>query len=119
MMDRYAYVYRNGEDLRTAVKEVRALRNESYRNVADKTKEYNTNLLHVLELDSLLNTAELVLLSALAREESRGAHSRQDYPSRDDKNWLKHSLAYRVNGKPEFIYSPVTITKHVPTERRY
>ncbi len=119
IMDRHAYVFRNGEGLKSAIKEIRTLRGESYRNVSDKTKEYNTNLLHVLELDSLLNTAELVLLGALAREESRGAHSRLDCPNRDDKNWLRHSLAYRANGEPALTYSPVTITKHAPTERRY
>jgi len=119
IMDHYAYVFRNGEDLRRAVGEVRTLRSESYRQVVDKVKVYNTNLLHVLEIDSLLNAAELVLLCALAREESRGAHSRLDYPNRDDEKWLKHSLAYPADGEPELTYSPVTITRHTPTERRY
>jgi succinate dehydrogenase / fumarate reductase flavoprotein subunit len=119
IMDRHAYVFRDGENLKQAIRDVRALREESYRKVSDKTREYNTNLLHVLELDSLLHAAELVLIGALAREESRGAHSRLDYPKRDDENWLKHSLSYRVNGEPRLSYTPVTITKHAPTERRY
>jgi len=118
-MDAHAYVFRSGEGLSTALRTVRQLKGEAYRNVADKLKEYNTNLLHVLELDSLLNAAEIVLVGALARLESRGAHTRLDYPKRDDANWLKHTLAYRTEVGPRLSYVPVTITKHQPVERKY
>jgi len=119
IMDRDAYVFRTGEGLSRALKAVRGLKEEAYRQVSDKVKEYNTNLLHVLELDALLNAAEIVLVGALARQESRGAHTRLDYPKRDDVNWLTHSLAHRTAAGPRLSYVPVTITKHQPVERKY
>jgi succinate dehydrogenase / fumarate reductase flavoprotein subunit len=120
LMDRDAYVFRSGEGLTRALRQIRALKGEAYRKVGDKEREYNTNFLHVLELDSLLNTAELVVAGALARQESRGAHTRLDFPKRDDSNWLKHTLARRgPDGSPQLSYVPVTITKHQPVERKY
>jgi succinate dehydrogenase / fumarate reductase flavoprotein subunit len=118
-MDRDAYVFRTAEGLKRAFQEIQSLKREAYRNVGDKEKEYNTNLLHVLELDSLLNSAEVLLSSALARQESRGAHTRLDFPKRDDANWLKHTLALRTADGLRLTYIPVTITKHQPVERRY
>ncbi|HLE46203.1 MAG TPA: succinate dehydrogenase/fumarate reductase flavoprotein subunit [Thermoplasmata archaeon] len=118
-MDRDAYVFRTGEGLTRALREVRALQREAYRNVGDPEKEYNTNFLHVLELDSLLAAAEIVVAGALAREESRGAHTRLDHPKRDDEKWLMHTLARRTAHGPRLEYVPVTITKHRPVERRY
>ena len=120
IMDRDAYVFRSGEGLARAVKEIRALKAQAYRKVGDKEREYNTNFLHVLELDSLLNAAELVVTGGLARQESRGAHTRLDFPKRDDVHWLKHTLAHRgPDGHPVLSYIPVTITKHQPVERKY
>ncbi len=120
IMDRDAYVFRSGEGLSRAVREIRGLKEEAYRKVGDKVKEYNTNFLHVLELDSLLNAAELVVTGGLARQESRGAHTRLDFPKRDDVHWLKHTLAHRgPDGHPVLTYTPVTITKHQPVERKY
>jgi succinate dehydrogenase / fumarate reductase flavoprotein subunit len=120
IMDRDAYVFRSGEGLARAVREIRALKEATYRKVGDKEREYNTNFLHVLELDSLLNAAELVVTGGLARQESRGAHTRLDFPKRDDANWLKHTLARRgPDGRPQLSYLPVTITKHQPVERKY
>ena len=119
IMDNYAYVFRTGEGLKQALREVRKLRGETYHKVEDREREYNTNLLHVLELDSLLNVAEVLLLSAIAREESRGAHSRIDYPKRNDLSWLKHTLAYSSPEGPQLSYLPVVITKHPPVERKY
>jgi succinate dehydrogenase / fumarate reductase flavoprotein subunit len=119
IMDRDAYVFRSGEGLTRAVREIRALKQQAYRKVGDKERAYNTNLLHVLELDSLLNAAEIVVTGALARRESRGAHTRLDFPKRDDVNWLKHTLAYRTPEGPRLAYIPVTITKHQPVERKY
>ena len=120
IMDRDAYVFRSGEGLTRAVREIRALKQEAYRKIGDPEREYNTNFLHVLELDSLLNAAEVVVVGGLARQESRGAHTRLDFPKRDDVNWLKHTLARRgPDGRPQLSYVPVTITKHQPVERKY
>jgi len=119
IMDRDAYVFRTGDGLRRALREIRDLQRQAYRNVGDAAREYNTNLLHVLELDSLLTAAEIALAGALAREESRGAHTRRDFPQRDDARWLKHTLAYRTAAGPRLAYVPVVITKHQPVERKY
>ncbi|MEM2518839.1 MAG: succinate dehydrogenase/fumarate reductase flavoprotein subunit, partial [Nitrososphaerota archaeon] len=79
----------------------------------------NQNFINVLELDGMLEVAEVVVVSAIARTESRGAHYRLDYPKRDDVNWLKHTLAYRTPEGPRLEYIPVRITKWMPTERKY
>jgi succinate dehydrogenase / fumarate reductase flavoprotein subunit len=68
---------------------------------------------------NMLDVAEVVAACALNRTESRGGHSREDYPERDDVNWLKHTLARKKNGKVEITYKPVVITKHQPKPRVY
>jgi succinate dehydrogenase / fumarate reductase flavoprotein subunit len=85
----------------------------------DKGKLFNTELLEALELGYLLDLAEVTAESALARRESRGAHSREDYPERDDANWLKHTLAYRTGQAVTLLYKPVTITRFQPKPRTY
>jgi succinate dehydrogenase / fumarate reductase, flavoprotein subunit len=94
---------------------------ERYRHVCvdDKGLVFNTDLLEARELGYLLDCAETTVASALARKESRGAHSREDYPERDDTNFLAHTLAYRRNGQVELGYKPVTITKFQPKPRTY
>jgi succinate dehydrogenase / fumarate reductase, flavoprotein subunit len=94
---------------------------ERYRHVCvdDKGLVFNTDLLEARELGYLLDCAETTVASALARKESRGAHSREDYPARDDTNFLAHTLAYRRNGQVELGYKPVTITKFQPKPRTY
>jgi succinate dehydrogenase / fumarate reductase flavoprotein subunit len=87
--------------------------------ITDKTKKFNTELLEALELGYLLDLAEATVYCAAARTESRGAHAREDFPKRDDKNWLKHTLATRKNGKIELSFKPVVITKYQPKERKY
>jgi succinate dehydrogenase / fumarate reductase flavoprotein subunit len=119
IMDKYAYVYRTGEGLGEGLKQLRELHNRSFRHVDDQAKEYNTNFINVLELEAMFEVAEIVLAGGLARTESRGAHSRIDYPKRDDANWLKHSLCYYTSDGPRIDYAPVTITKYTPTERHY
>jgi succinate dehydrogenase / fumarate reductase flavoprotein subunit len=98
---------------------LRDLHRKTYRHVDDQAKEYNTNFVNVLELESMFDIAEVVLAGGLARTESRGAHARVDFPKRDDQNWLKHTLAFHTPDGPRFEYGPVTITKYTPTERHY
>jgi succinate dehydrogenase / fumarate reductase flavoprotein subunit len=119
IMDKYAYVYRSGEGLEVGLKELRELRSKAYRHVDDQAREYNTNFVNVLELEAMFEVAEIVLAGGLARTESRGAHSRVDFPKRDDQNWLKHTLAYWSREGPRFEYAPVTITRYTPAERHY
>jgi succinate dehydrogenase / fumarate reductase flavoprotein subunit len=88
-------IYRNEKEMQAAVEEIQALR-QRYRSVRvqDTGKPFNTDLLEIIELGNLLDLALITAASALNRQESRGAHSREDFPERDDDNWLKHSLAY-------------------------
>lgn len=113
-------IYRNEKDMTAALEKVRELK-ERYKEVGvtDTGKIFNTELLNAWELGNLLDIAEVVALSALNRKESRGGHSREDYPERDDKNWLKHTLIAKKNGKLEISYKPVVITKHQPKARVY
>ncbi|MFN8519098.1 MAG: succinate dehydrogenase flavoprotein subunit [Chloroflexota bacterium] len=113
-------VYRTAEGLKDAVTRVKALQ-ERYRDVrvADKGTVFNTDLLETRELGYLLDCAEAVAVSAEARQESRGAHAREDFPERDDATWLKHTLAYRTEAGPELRYKPVTITTFQPKPRVY
>jgi succinate dehydrogenase / fumarate reductase flavoprotein subunit len=80
---------------------------------------FNTDLLEAWELGCMLDVAQVTAEAALARTESRGAHAREDFPKRDDENWLKHSLAYLENGGVRLGYKPVTITKWQPKARVY
>jgi succinate dehydrogenase / fumarate reductase flavoprotein subunit len=87
--------------------------------VSDTGRVFNTELLEAWELGGLLDLAEVTAVSAVARTESRGAHAREDFPKRDDAQWLKHTLAFAENGKLRLAYKPVTITKYQPKERVY
>ncbi len=119
LMDRNVFVYRNGEGLSEALKGIRELASTDYLHCDDQSRVFNTNLGHVLEVESMLAVAEVVVAGAIARTESRGAHFRRDYPTRDDKNWLKHTLASFTPQGPKLEYSQVTITKYQPAERHY
>jgi succinate dehydrogenase / fumarate reductase, flavoprotein subunit len=77
------------------------------------------DLLTAWELGNQLDLAEIITTSAMARTESRGAHAREDYPKRDDVNWLKHTLAWRKDGGIQLRYKPVVITRFQPKERVY
>jgi succinate dehydrogenase / fumarate reductase flavoprotein subunit len=120
LMDDQVSVFRTGEGLRSAIGLLSDLR-ERYPRIAvrDKGKRFNTDLLEALELGHLLELAQVTAACALNRTESRGAHYREDYPKRDDANWLKHTLAYRRDGGAEYRYKPVVITKFQPQERKY
>ncbi len=113
-------VYRTDASVRDAVATVRTLK-ERYANVRvqDKGTVFNTDLLETRELGYLLDCAEVAAVGALERKESRGAHAREDYPDRDDEQWLKHTLAYRTDSGPELRYKPVTITTFQPKPRVY
>lgn len=113
-------IYRNEKDMASALEKVRELQ-ARFKDVGvnDTGKIFNTELLNAWELGNLLDIAEVVAMSALNRKESRGGHSREDYPERDDQNWLKHTLIAKKNGKLEIGYKPVVITKHQPKARVY
>jgi len=113
-------VYRDATGLARAKAKVGELR-ERYRNVAvqDKGKVFNTDLLEAREAGYLLDCAETTVEAALARTESRGAHSREDFPERDDVAFLTHSLATRSHDRIKLDYKPVTITKFQPKPRVY
>jgi succinate dehydrogenase / fumarate reductase flavoprotein subunit len=119
-MDRYVGVYRKGEELSKAVEVIRQIRERSMcAPVADKSAVYNSNLFHALELENLLDLAEVTVMGAVARQESRGAHARRDFATRDDENWLKHTLAWKTEMTPRLDYKPVTIDMWKPVERKY
>ncbi len=119
-MDRNVGVLRSEEGLIEALKVVKKLKLDFRQGYAgDSGKIFNTALLNALELENMLDIAEVIITSALARKESRGAHYRHDYPNRDDKNWLKHTLAYHTAQGPRLEYLPVKITKWPPVERKY
>jgi succinate dehydrogenase / fumarate reductase flavoprotein subunit len=113
-------IYRNEKGMKTALEKIGELK-ERYRHirVQDTGRVFNTELLNAWELGNMLDVAEVVASSALNRQESRGGHSREDFPNRDDKNWLKHTLAWKQDGKIKIDYKPVTITKYQPKERVY
>jgi len=113
-------IYRNGSAMENAIDKILELK-ERYKHVkvSDTGKIFNTELLNAWEFGNLLDIAEVVAISAMNRTESRGGHSREDYPERDDVNWLKHTLISKKNGKLEINYKPVVITKYQPKARVY
>jgi len=119
-MMEYVGVFREGAGIQRAIETLRDLK-ERYRQVSvtDRSATFNTELLETWELGALLDLAEVTAVAALNRTESRGAHAREDYPQRDDVNWLKHSLAYRMGDGIELRYKPVTILDYPPQARVY
>ncbi len=113
-------IFRAEESLTDALSKIRQLRlRQKDIGLSHRGKVHNMEVREALELGNMLRVAEAVIVSALNREESRGAHSRTDYPDRDDENWLKHTLIQDINGVLEITYKPVTITRFQPKERRY
>ena len=119
-MEQGAGIYRTEASLKTTCDTIRKLK-ERYQQVGlqDKSLSFNTELTTALELGFLLDAAEAVAFSALARQESRGSHQRTDFPKREDDKYLKHSLAYRTEGDPRIDYQDVIITRWPPGERVY
>jgi succinate dehydrogenase / fumarate reductase flavoprotein subunit len=113
-------IYRNESGMKEAIGKIKEWK-DRYKQirVMDTGKIFNTELLNAWELGNMLDISEVVAECALNRKESRGGQSREDYPDRDDKNWLKHTLACKVNGKVDISYKPVVITKYQPKERVY
>lgn len=124
-MDANVMVFRTEQTIKTAVEKIAELR-ERYLNVSiqDKGRRFNTDLLEAIELGNLLDLAEVMAVSALARKESRGGHYREDYPNRDDVNFMRHTMAYREVGDDgaesiRLDYKPVVQTRYQPMERKY
>jgi succinate dehydrogenase / fumarate reductase flavoprotein subunit len=114
-------IFRSGKGMEHALQVVRELKERfKHVSVTDTGKIFNMEMINVWELGNLLDLAEVTTVSAIARSESRGGHSREDYPDRDDKQWLKHTMAYvDEKGRIELKYKPVVITKYEPKVRTY
>jgi succinate dehydrogenase / fumarate reductase flavoprotein subunit len=126
-MDTHAQVYRTEASLKQALSDLATLR-ARYANVTvqDKGARFNTDLLEAVELGFLLELAEVLVVGALARKESRGGHFREDYPARDDEQFMQHTMAYRTAAGDGFAgsdvrldYKSVTVTRYQPMERKY
>jgi succinate dehydrogenase / fumarate reductase flavoprotein subunit len=119
-MDANASVYRTEETLAQAVKDIASLK-ERYRNVgvSDRGARYNTELLEAVELGFLLDLAQVLVISARARTESRGGHFREDFPTRDDAQFMRHTMAYAEPSGVRLDYKPVVQTRYQPMERKY
>jgi succinate dehydrogenase / fumarate reductase, flavoprotein subunit len=136
-MDNNAAVFRTEETLKQALTDIHQLKERYARiTVQDKGKRYNSDLLEAIELGFLLELAEVTVVGALNRKESRGGHAREDYPNRDDTNYMRHTMAYKVlKGGSEATggsntvgdllsdirldYKPVVQTRYEPMERKY
>ncbi|TCO65531.1 succinate dehydrogenase flavoprotein subunit [Actinocrispum wychmicini] len=123
-MDANASVYRTEDTLKQALHDVQALKSRyAHITVQDKGKRYNTDLLEAIELGFLLELAEVLVVGALNRKESRGGHAREDYPNRDDTNYMRHTMAYKqdssLTSDISLEYKSVTFTRYKPMERKY
>lgn len=113
-------IFREKRSLTEALSEIEKLK-ERYKKISldDKGLRFNSDLHHAIELEGMIDLAEIITKGALKREESRGSHFRLDFPMRDDQNWLKHTMAYYSDEGPKISYKEVDITKYEPKERKY
>ena len=119
-MDTNASVYRTEATLKQAELDIAALKDRyQHVGVSDRGQRYNTELLEAVELGFLLDLAEVMVVSARARNESRGGHFREDFPHRDDAQFMRHTMAYSENGSVRLDYKPVVQTRYQPMERKY
>lgn len=120
IMDQKVAVFRSSSELGEALRKIKELKEKmKYVRAKDSGRIYNTSILSILETANLLDLAEVIIAGGLARTESRGAHARRDFPSRDDENWLKHTLAHYTPDGPKLDYLPVNLTMWEPMERKY
>jgi len=108
-------IFRTKQSMQEALDAIQALKVLGQQMcVQDKGRVFNTDLIQALELQCLLDIADTIVVSALGREESRGAHYRADFPTRNDSAWLRHTLSHRQTEGPRLSYTPVTITQFPP-----
>ncbi len=123
-MDNNASVFRTEDTLKQALTDIQGLKERYGRiTVQDKGKRYNSDLLEAIELGFLLEMAEVTVAGALNRKETRGGHAREDYPERDDVNYMRHTMAYKVGdgllSDIRLDWKPVVQTRYEPMERKY
>lgn len=119
-MTAHCGVFRVGPEVKKGLEKVRELKNRFRRvGLSDSCLVFNTELTAYMELQNLLDLAEVIAMGALDRTESRGAHFREDFPQRNDEKWLKHTITRRVNGKIKLSHEPVSITRFKPQARQY
>jgi succinate dehydrogenase / fumarate reductase flavoprotein subunit len=119
-MNEYFHIFRDKATMEAGLRKIRDLRGR-FANVSigDHSMVFNTALTEALELEAMLDLAEIIAVGAIARTESRGAHARTDFKERDDAGWLKHTVVAKSPDGPELSYAPVTMGKFQPMERVY
>ncbi|MBK9924661.1 MAG: succinate dehydrogenase/fumarate reductase flavoprotein subunit [Anaerolineales bacterium] len=119
-LDKNMGVFRTGEEMQAGLDKIRELK-ERYKGISlkDKGLRYNTDLIRAVETGFMLDVAEVATLGGLNRTESRGSHARRDFKTRDDENWLKHTMAHYTEKGPRLDYGPVDISMWKPVERKY
>jgi succinate dehydrogenase / fumarate reductase flavoprotein subunit len=121
MFDNFG-VFRREEQMTAQLEILEGLRERYAKGVVieDKGEIFNSDLTQAIELGNMIDLAECMVQAGVARKESRGAHARPyDYPTRDDENFMKHSISHWVDGRPKLSYKDVRVTKFEPMERKY
>lgn len=113
-------LFRDETGLKKQLETIKRLQEQfQHISIDDKGEIFNTDLIEAVELSHLLDFSEIIVVGAIAREESRGSHFRTGFPKRDDQNWLKHTLAFKTPSGPRLAYKPVVLTRFQPEERKY